>query len=234
MPEAVTSNERLIVALDYSSKQQALELVEKLEGLVSFFKIGLELFSATDSFKLIDILVNRNCRVFADFKFFDIPQTVYRAVRTLNGRGIEFTTVHAQRQTMQAAVDAAEDVGVLGVTVLTSMDNEDLKAFGHSTTVDDLVEQRAIDADELGRAGVVASPKEITLVRKSTRRQFLIVTPGIRSNDAPFDDQKRTVTFAEAVNRGADYCVVGRAIRDADNPVQAVEKILASASTVLG
>ncbi len=217
MTEA-TPSDKLIVALDVPTDREALEIVRRLDGAAVFFKVGLELFANGSGLRLIDTLVSQGHAVFADFKFFDIPQTVYRAVRNLNGRGIRFVTVHAEPNTMQAAVDGADGICVLGVTVLTSLDDDGLKAMGHPIPVSELVQMRALDAKAAGCAGIISSPREVQATRTLVGQEFLLVTPGIRSTNAPPDDQKRTLGAKEALRLGADYLVVGRPIRDADDP----------------
>ena len=222
MKDQAGISDRLIVALDVPNNRQALELVAQLEGSVQFYKVGLELFASGAGLQLIDQLASQGYKVFADFKFLDIPQTVYRAVKNLSGRGIEFLTVHAESQTMQAAVDATDDISVLAVTVLTSLNDQAIQAMGFGLSTVDLVKKRAIDALENGCAGVIASPQEARLVRQSTSADFRIVTPGIREQDANTDDdQERTMGIAQAFAAGSDYVVVGRPIRDADDPLQA-------------
>ena len=217
-------SDRLIVALDTPTHRHALELVDQLDGTVRFFKVGLELFANGSGLQLIDELINRGFKVFADFKFLDIPKTVERAVRNLNGRGISFLTVHAQQQTMKAAVDAAQEISILAVTVLTSIDDRELQSTGYQMNASELVRMRSVHALEAGCAGVISSPKEANLIREETGDHFLIVTPGIRENRVPTDDQKRTMSIAEACKAGVNYFVVGRPIRDANDPKDAALK----------
>lgn len=217
-------SDRLIVALDVPTDCHALELVDQLDGSIRFFKVGLELFSSGSGLRLIDELSGRGFSLFADFKFFDIPKTVERAVQNLNGRGIRFLTVHAQQQTMEAAVDAAEDISILAVTVLTSIDDNELKSAGYRMSACDLIRMRSVQAFEAGCAGAVCSPKEAQLIRDETGSDFLIVTPGIREGHAPADDQRRTMSIAQACQAGVNYFVIGRPIRDAENPKDAALK----------
>ncbi len=216
---------RLIVALDVPTGDQALDLARQLRGSVDFFKVGLELLSSGDGLKVIDQLADRGHRVFADFKFLDIPQTVYRAVRNLNDRGITFLTVHAEPQTMQAALDAADDTMIMAVTVLTSLNDEALSSMGINMNAEELVRLRAIQARQAGCAGVISSPREIRPIRESAGRDLLIVTPGIRESEAPADDQKRTMSIEEALEAGADFFVVGRPVRDAADPWEAAMRL---------
>ncbi len=216
--QSVTPSSRLIVALDVSTGKQALELVAKLENSVNFFKIGLELMASGDGLQVIDQLAADGYHIFADFKLLDIPQTVYRTVKNLNDRGIDFLTVHAEPQAMEAAVDAAADVRVLAVTVLTSLQDNALRRMGFELTLEKLVRLRTIHAHEAGCAGVIASPLEAKLIREDTHGDLLIVTPGIRGPDEPANDQKRTLNIDGALAAGVDFVVIGRSIRDANSP----------------
>lgn len=217
-------SERLIVALDYPSREQARALVEELGDSVGFYKVGLELFMDGGSFELVDWLRERGKQVFVDLKFFDVPATVGRAVSRLNGRGIRFTTVHGNDAMMCAAAEAKRDFQVLAVTVLTSLDRGDLDDLGFDCDVDDLVVSRARRAMECGCDGVIASGQDARALRQALGGGFLVVCPGIRPvmND---DDQKRTVNVQQAFDNGADYIVVGRPIRDAEDPAQAALQI---------
>lgn len=217
-------SERLIVALDYPTPDQARALVEELGDTVEFYKMGLELFMDPGSYELVDRLVDRGKQVFVDLKFFDVPATVGRAVSRLNGRGIRFTTVHGNDAMMRAAAEAKRDFQVLAVTVLTSLDQGDLDDLGFDCDVDALVVSRARRAVQCGCDGVIASGQDARSLRQALGDQFLVVCPGIRPvvND---DDQKRTVNVQQAFDNGADYIVVGRPIRDADDPEQAARRI---------
>ncbi len=214
-----TISERLIVALDVPSGRQALELVAELEGSVRFFKVGLELIASGDGLKVIDRLADMGHHVFADFKLLDIPQTVYRSVNNLNRRGIRFLTVHADPQTMQAAVEAANGISILAVTVLTSLNDKTLQMTGIKMSTTALVKMRAKQAQIAGCAGVISSPREAQLIRENLGENFLIVTPGIR-NSKSSDDQERTMGIDQALEAGSDFVVVGRPIRDAECPKQ--------------
>ncbi len=227
----ITSNERLIVALDLPTVGEAKRLVEALDGTVSFFKIGLELqFDAGRSF--IEWLIQRNCRLFLDLKFFDVEETVRRAVTQVAQMGADFLTVHGNRAIIRAALEGREKGGgnrlkILAVTVLTNMDRSDMIDFGFACTVPDLVLHRAKMALEVGCDGVIASGMEAGPIRKSVTDSFLLVVPGIRPEGEDQHDHKRSVTPAAAIAAGADYLVVGRPIRDAISPEKAAEKILA-------
>lgn len=231
MPKQIENNERLIVALDVPTAAQARAMVESLGDAVSFYKIGLELFMSGDYFELLDYLSGKRKKIFVDLKFFDVPATVGRAVAQLHGRGITFATVHGNDGIMRAAAENKGDVQVLAVTALTSLDRGDLDDLGFDCDVSDLVLSRARRAIELGCDGVVASGQEARAMRRSLGDSFLVVTPGIRPVDND-DDQKRVVTAEQAFRNGADYIVVGRPIRDAEDPKQAALKLQAEIAAV--
>ncbi len=219
----------MIFALDVSAVDQARGLVERLDDSVQFYKIGLELCMSGGYFDLLDWLVARDKRVFVDLKFFDVPATVAAAVRQLRNRGVTFTTVHGNQSIMEAAVAAADGVGILAVTVLTSLDRGDLDDLGFKCDVEQLVLSRARRALEAGCAGVVSSGLEAKMLRAGVDDRLIVVTPGIRPvENRPVDDQKRVVGVAEAFGNGSDYIVVGRPIRDAADPRIAADAIPAT------
>jgi orotidine-5'-phosphate decarboxylase len=218
--------ERLIVALDVASPAEARSLAEKLGETARFYKIGLELFMAGGYFDLVDWLVARGSRVFVDLKFFDVPQTVARAVANLRGRGVTFATVHGNQAMMEAAAQEKAEVKILAVTVLTSLDRGDLDDLGFSCDVERLVLSRARRAIEAGCDGVISSGLEAGRLKAEFKDRLLVVTPGIRPvENRPDDDQKRTVDVAQAFAAGADYIVVGRPIRQAADPRAAAQAI---------
>ena len=220
----IPASDRLIVALDVPTISAAKELVTVLDDAVVFYKVGLELFMSGGAFELVTWLRERDKKVFVDLKFFDVPATVGRAVSQLNGLGITFATIHGNDAIMQAAAAAAEDVEILAVTVLTSLDRGDLSDLGFECDVSELVVSRARRAVVHGCAGVVASGQEAALLRRELGNTLLVVVPGIRPVDNQ-DDQKRTVSAEQALRDGADYLVVGRPIRDANDPKAAAEQI---------
>ena len=220
----IPANDRLIVALDVPTVSAAKELVTVLDDSVVFYKVGLELFMSGDAFALVNWLRERDKKVFVDLKFFDVPATVGRAVSQLNGLGITFATIHGNDAIMQVAAASAEDVDILAVTVLTSLDRGDLSDLGFDCDVSELVVSRARRAVAYGCAGVVASGQEAALLRRELGNTLLVVVPGIRPVDNQ-DDQKRTVSAEQALRDGADYLVVGRPIRDANDPKAAAEQI---------
>ena len=230
VPRAVIpARERLIFAMDVPEAAAARRLADSLGDSVSFYKIGLELFMSGGGFELLDWMVGRDKRVFVDLKFFDVPATVAAAVRKLRNRGVTFTTVHGNQAIMEAAVEAADDVGILAVTVLTSLDRGDLEDLGFQCDVGELVLSRARRALAAGCAGVVSSGLEAKLLRAGVDDRLIVVTPGIRPvENRPADDQKRVMSVADAFAGGADYIVVGRPIRDAAEPRAAAEAIQAT------
>ncbi len=218
--------ERLIVALDVPTADEARVLVDKLGDAAGFYKVGLELFMAGGYFELVDWLAARGKRVFVDLKFFDVPETVRRAVANLRGRGVTFATVHGNQAMMQAAASAKGEVRILAVTVLTSLDRGDLDDLGFSCDIERLVLSRARRAMEAGCDGVISSGLEAARLKAEFSNRLLVVTPGIRPVDnRPSDDQKRTVDAADAFAAGADYIVVGRPIREAADPRAATQAI---------
>jgi orotidine-5'-phosphate decarboxylase len=215
----VHREERLIVALDVATPGEARALVERLGDSARFYKVGLELFMAGGYFELVEWLAARGNKVFVDLKFFDVPETVRRAVANLRGRGVSFATVHGNHAMMQAAAQEKGEVKILAVTVLTSLDRGDLDDLGFSCDVERLVLSRARRAIEAGCDGVISSGLEAGRLKAEFNDRLLVVTPGIRPVDnKPSDDQKRTVDVAQAFAAGADYIVVGRPIREAADP----------------
>ena len=200
----IPTNDRLNVALDVPTVSAAKELVTVLDDTVIFYKVGLELFMGGDAFALVNWLRERDKKVFVDLKFFDVPATVGRAVSQLNGLGITFATIHGNDAIMQAAAAAAEDVDILAVTVLTSLDRGDLSDLGFDCDVSELVVSRARRAVVHGCAGVVASGQEAALLRRELGDTLLVVVPGIRPVDNQ-DDQKRTVSEEKALMDGVFF-----------------------------
>ncbi len=222
--KAIVDNQRLIVALDLPSTDDARRLVAQLDNSVNFYKVGLELFMAGGYFEFVDELAAAGKQVFVDLKFFDVPATVGRAVERLQHRNISFVTVHGNDGIMQAAAASKGDLKILAVTVLTSLDRGDLDDLGFQCDVEELVLSRARRAIHCGCDGVVASGHEAARLRDQLGDRLMIVIPGIRPVENT-DDQKRTVTVQDAFSHGADYIVVGRPIRDADNPRKVAETI---------
>lgn len=229
----------ILVALDVDSPNKALALADALRGAVGGFKIGKQLFTAAGP-DMVRELTKRGDRVFLDLKFHDIPNTVAGAVQSAVGTGAWMVNVHASGGSamMQAAAGAAAKAAsahgsakplVIGVTVLTSMNDAALKEVGVDRPMVDQVVHLATLAKASGLDGVVASPQEITAIRAACGPSFHIVTPGIRPADQQGkDDQARTLTPAEAIQAGATYLVIGRPITGAPDPRRAAEAILAT------
>jgi orotidine-5'-phosphate decarboxylase len=225
--KSIPASQRLIVALDVASGELAKKLVNELGGAVSFYKVGLELLMSGDFFDLVRWLRERDKQVFADIKFFDVPETVKKAVAQVKRLGVTFVTAHGNDDILKAVVEIKEDTKVLAVTVLTSLDRNDMRDLGFACDIEALVLSRARRALALGCDGVISSGLEASQLRQTLGARFLIVTPGIRafSNLAVRDDQKRTVTAEEAFLHGADYIVVGRPITKSDQPRAQAEQM---------
>lgn len=226
--QPIAARERLIVALDLPDAGEARHLVERLGERVVFYKLGLELCMSGGYFDLIRWLKARDKKIFADLKFFDVPETVARAVRALSKWEVDFCTVHGNDAMMAAAAGEKGCMKLLAVTALTSLDRGDLNDLGFACDLERLVLSRARRALAAGCDGVVSSGLEIPALRREAGPRLLVVTPGIRPLDnRPEDDQKRIITPKAAITAGADYLVVGRPIRDAADPSTAAERIQA-------
>jgi orotidine-5'-phosphate decarboxylase len=225
---ATDPRDRLIVALDLPDVAAAEAMIERLGDSVSFYKIGYQLGYA-GGLPLVRKLADAGKKVFADLKMHDIGNTVARGVESVAKLGATFLTVHAYPQTMQAAANASKgsDLRILAVTVLTSYDDEDLKAAGYQLGLRDLVTTRAQQAQALSIDGLVCSPEEAGHLRKLIKPEMVLVTPGVRPAGAELGDQKRVMTPARAIAAGSDYLVVGRPILAAENPKAAAEAIVA-------
>lgn len=218
--------ERLMFAMDVPGPAEARKLAEQLGDSVQFYKLGLELFMGGGYWELVDWMVGQGKKVFVDLKFFDVPATVGGAVRRLGGRGVTCCTVHGNDSMLEAACEAKQDVKILAVTVLTSLDRGDLDSLGFQCDPRQLVLSRARRALEIGCDGVVSSGLEAPDIRREVGSKLLVVTPGIRPvENRPADDQKRTVDVEQAFRGGADYIVVGRPIRNAPDPRKAAQAI---------
>jgi orotidine-5'-phosphate decarboxylase len=218
--------ERLIMALDLPSISEAKQLVEELDDSVIFYKAGMELFMSGDYFAFIEWLKLRQKKIFVDLKFFDVPATVGRAIKALSHKGVDLATIHGNDAIMEAAVEAKGDLKVLAVTALTSLDQGDLNDLGFQCNVEQLVLSRAKRALAIGCDGIVSSGLEVPMIRKELEHRLLVITPGVRPvENRVSDDQKRVVSVEQAFQNGADYIVVGRPIRDAENRKAMAEKI---------
>ena len=219
---------RLIVALDVPTRGDAEAVVERLGDSVAFYKVGLQLL-ASDGMAMARDLKRRGRRVFLDWKLHDIGATVEKAAAAIADSGAaDLLTVHAETQVMRAAVRGRAGAGymrILGVTVLTSLTDEDLKDLGYGLGVEALVERRIRQAIDAGLDGVVVSPHEAALARSVAGKGFLVVAPGGRPAWASADDQARAMTPGEAIAAGASHLVVGRPITAANDARGAVERI---------
>ena len=222
---------RLIVALDLPSIAAAEGMVARLDGVVSFFKLGLGLLFAPGVDQLITRLTRGGRRLFLDAKLFDIPETVGRAVARVAERGASFLTVHGDPRILEAAVAARHDapLRIFAVTVLTSLDDAALAEMGFALTARDLVRQRARQAAAAGCDGVIASAADDpdAIRRFAGSPHLLIATPGIRPAGGAADDQRRIATPGAAIAAGADYLVVGRPIIAAADPRASALAIIA-------
>jgi orotidine-5'-phosphate decarboxylase len=237
----MTTRDKLIVALDLPSGNAATRMAERLQAHVGMFKVGSELFTAEGPVP-VRYLVTTGHRVFLDLKFHDIPNTVQAAAREAAELGVSMVNVHASggRKMMEAALEGARSgtaggdearPKVLAVTVLTSLEIQDLEELGISGTPVEAVIRLARLAQSAGLDGVVASAREISALRQACGPDFLIVTPGIRPASAATNDQARIATPASAIAAGADYLVVGRPITGAPDPVAAADEIVAEMET---
>jgi len=219
-------SDKLIVALDVKRLDNAKKLVDILDDQVNFYKIGLELMMSRDYFHLIDFLHQKNKKIFADLKLYDIGNTVGRAVANLAKMPIDLLTIHiANRDIMKRACENKGNLKIIGVTVLTNLDDKDIieMGFDKSLSIQDLVIKKTALALECGLDGVVSSALEANNLRKNFGDNFLIVTPGIRLNQEDKltkDDQKRVATVNQAINGGSSYLVVGRPIIESQNPYE--------------
>jgi orotidine-5'-phosphate decarboxylase len=226
--------DRVIVALDLPGIAEAEAMIGRLGDAVSFYKIGMEL-AYIGGIPLGERLIKAGKKVFFDLKLHDIPNTVERATAQIAGTGATFMTVHAYPQTLAAAAVGAKgsSLGILGVSVLTSMNDDDAARAGYGMGVADLVRRRARQALENHAAGLVCSPLEIGAVRETVGGALKVVTPGVRPAGADRGDQKRVMTPDEAIRAGADHIVIGRPITQAADPAAAALAIAEEVSRAL-
>jgi orotidine-5'-phosphate decarboxylase len=231
---SIPAAERVIVALDVPDLAGLAAFLDRLEGQPRFYKVGLELFVAAGA-AAIEAVQKRGGKVFLDLKLHDIPETVARAVASSKSLGAELLTVHTAggfEMMRRAAEVAAGTPGILGVTVLTSLSEEDLRADGVMGTMREAVVRRAKLAERAGARGIVCSPQEVADVR-ATSDVLALVVPGVRPAGAALGDQKRVATPASAIAAGADYLVVGRPIRDAQHPAHAFAAVVGEVESAL-
>jgi orotidine-5'-phosphate decarboxylase len=234
MHRNIPPRERLIVALDMPDVAQAQKLVDEIGDGVSFYKVGMEL-AYGGGLEFVTRLVASGKQVFLDLKLHDIPNTVERAVAQVARLGATFLTIHAYPQTMRAAVAgrAGSKLKLLGVSVLTSCDDADLKDAGYAYGVSALVAKRGAQAQAANVDGLVASAAETAMLRARLGDDLLLVIPGIRPAGAEMGDQKRVATPAQAIRDGADYLVVGRPVTQAHDPRAAAQAIAAEIADAL-
>ena len=223
-----TPADRIIVGLDVATKKEALALVDQLRKQISFFKIGLQLYT-TEGPEIVRAVLSAGAKVFLDLKLHDIPNTVARAVESASNLGVHMLTIHLSggSEMIRAATAArTNNLSILGVTVLTSAMEQTLREIGIADKVEDQVLRLAKLGVETGVEGIVASPHEITTIRREFGDKIKIVVPGIRPSGSESADQKRVMTPRQAIHAGADYLVIGRPIIAHSRPDEAVTKIL--------
>lgn len=228
LPASSGMRERLIVALDVSSAGEAQKLVARIGDAAGIYKVGLQLFTAEGP-GIVRDLVSSGRRVFLDLKLHDIPTTVALAVKAATELGADMLTIHASGGSamLRAATEAsAGHINLLAVTVLTSLNDEDMQEIGVSGRVSDQVLRMASLAQSVGCQGIVTSPREALMVRKALGEGFAIVTPGIRPAGAETNDQQRIATPAQAISNGVSHIVVGRPITHSPDPAKAAQAII--------
>jgi orotidine-5'-phosphate decarboxylase len=232
----MSPKDKIIFALDVEHFSEAQRWVNLLKNRVGIFKVGKQLFTRSGP-KVIDMICQKGQKVFLDLKYHDIPNTVSKAGEEATKHQVAMFNLHAlggfemMRKTVGASRAIAKSFNlpkpiILAVTILTSMDEESLKEVGVQGPLAEEVERLALLSQKAGVDGVVASPQEIGIIRQRCGERFLIVTPGIRHPSDKKDDQKRTMTPREAIEAGADYLVIGRPIKEAKDPIEAVQKIV--------
>jgi len=227
--------EKIIIALDVSSRNDALKLIRELHDIAGMFKVGSQLFTACGP-EIVRDITEIGAKVFLDLKFHDIPNTVTNAAIEASKLGVSMMTVHASgggAMMQSVSKELRSRFGsnkplLVAITVLTSLDARALFEIGVEMPVDEHVVRLSLFAEKSGMDGVVCSPQEIQLVRKSVGSNFRIVTPGIRMKDQSLNDQQRTATPGQALSAGADYIVVGRAVTEDPNPREAIKRLIQS------
>ncbi|KGQ27509.1 orotidine 5'-phosphate decarboxylase [Gallibacterium anatis] len=225
---------KVIVALDYETKKEAMQLVDQIDPSLCRLKVGKEMFTTLGT-EFVKELQKRSFDVFLDLKFHDIPNTVARAVRSAADLGVWMVDMHASGglRMMEAAKKILEPYGkdapiLIAITVLTSMEEADLLQIGVNTSPEEHVIRLARLSQRAGLDGVVCSPQEVEILRQRCGNEFKLVTPGIRPEGSQLGDQRRVMTPREAINAGSDYLVIGRPITQAADPVAVLKQINAS------
>lgn len=230
------NNDKVIVALDYATEQDAMKLVNQLGDAVNYYKVGLELFLNTRG-SVVDLLKAQNKKVFLDLKFHDIPNTVAQSVAWAASLGVDMFTLHASggEEMMRASVEKVHEVcerlhvkrpHMVGVTILTSFDEAGIAKVGYKNNIPDTVLNLAHLCQTANMSGVVCSPHEAEMIKTACGKDFITVCPGIRPSWAAKGDQKRITTPSDAIKIGVDYMVIGRPITKAENPQEAALKIM--------
>jgi orotidine-5'-phosphate decarboxylase len=233
---SIAAKDKIIVPLDVPTIKASRELIRQVGGAIGFFKVGSQLFTAAGP-PIVQEIIASGSRVFLDLKFHDIPNSVRRAVESACALGVDMLTVHLSggRSMCEAAVvgrGAAETL-ILGVTVLTSLNDAGIAEVGYRTSVEDEVLLLADLAKHVGITGLVASPLELAAIRNRFGSLFTTVIPGIRPKWSEAGDQTRTMTPAQALNAGADYLVIGRPITAASDPLEAALRIVGELESVI-
>jgi orotidine-5'-phosphate decarboxylase len=227
-PPGASARDKIIVALDVPTKEKALAIVEQLRDEISFFKIGLQLYTAGGP-AIVRAVLATGAKVFLDLKLHDIPNTVEKAVESAGRLRVQMLTIHLSggEEMIRAAIAGRKhNMSILGVTVLTSASEQTLRETGVSDKIENHVLRLAKLGVEKGIDGIVASPHEITMLRREFGGKIKIVVPGIRPSGSESADQKRVMTPGEAIQAGADYLVIGRPIIAHPAPREAVTRIL--------
>ncbi|MCK9265392.1 orotidine-5'-phosphate decarboxylase [bacterium] len=227
MNNKVNPSDRLIFALDFTDRNKAETFVNELDGLVNFFKVGIILHTSAGP-DFVQWLLKKGKKVFLDLKFFDIKATVRDAVKQVSDMGVDFLTVHANREVMLGAVEGkgANPLKILAVTLLTNLGALDPLETRVGLKTEELVLHRAKMAAETGCDGVITSGKEIRAIKEKEGNKLLVVTPGVRPAGALQDEHQRITTPFDAIEAGADYLVVGRPIKNASEPRLVATKII--------
>ncbi|MFW6178367.1 MAG: orotidine-5'-phosphate decarboxylase [Desulfohalobiaceae bacterium] len=222
--QGIELRKRIICALDLPQAEQARDWVRRLGSRVGFYKVGWELFLAA-GWDIVHWIFDQGHEVMLDLKLYDVPRTVGQAMQQAARHPVSLATVHGNQAILQAAQQKRGQCQVLAVTVLTSLDQEDLTAMGLPCSPRDLVLHRAIQALAAGCAGVVCSGQELPLLRQNLGQNFLAVVPGVRPQQELRDDQKRVVSVEQAFAQGADHVVLGRPLREAQDPLELLDSL---------
>lgn len=218
----------LILALDVDRKESAMVVLKKLGSVIKWVKVGTQLF-VSEGPAVVEVLKKMGYNIFLDLKLHDIPNTVANTVKTIRSLGVDMITVHVSggsEMLISAKKEAGRELKVIGVTVLTSLSENNLKEMGVIRSMKEQVEALALLAEDCGLDGIVCSPLEAGEIRKNVGEDFLLVTPGIRLDTQREDDQKRSLSPAEIKDAGVNFIVVGRPILRAEDPLEMTKKIL--------